>query len=360
MKTIKNIKRTAINAARLVAALATYYFTRQSVMIHGAPGVGKSQIVRQVARMFGIQYRDVRLTLLDPVDLRGLPRVTDGITSWATPDFLATIDPDSKGILHLDEFNSARPDVQAACYSLLLDRRLGDWTLPDGWMVVACGNRVEDRAFVHAMSSANADRMIHFDLEVDNATWHDHAAATDFHLCVRTFIKFKPAYLHDFDPTRLRNATPRKWEKMSDLCHAFDAMPTLDNAVAEDLFFAALPEHIAVDFYAFWRMFTSIPLIDDIETNPTTTPLPDSMSARYATVSALASRIVATKDDIDRSRELFDAHMTFIRRISADFTRLYLTLISTTCPEHPVKQTRTYIEYEIDRDARTNRTRTIA
>ena len=133
---------------------------RQPVFLWGPPGVGKSRLVADVARRQGRKLYDLRAVLLDPVDLRGLPRISDeGITSWCVPEFLPHPQDTEEGILFLDELNAAPPLVQAACYQLILDRRVGQYRLPDGWAVVAAGNRESDRAVTYRMPSALANRM---------------------------------------------------------------------------------------------------------------------------------------------------------------------------------------------------------
>ena len=130
---------------------------RQPVFLWGPPGVGKSRLVADVARRQGRKLYDLRAVLLDPVDLRGLPRISDeGITSWCVPEFLPHPQDTEEGILFLDELNAAPPLVQAACYQLILDRRVGQYRLPDGWAVVAAGNRESDRAVTYRMPSALA------------------------------------------------------------------------------------------------------------------------------------------------------------------------------------------------------------
>src|SRR5947208_2825514 len=107
------------------------------------PGCGKSSVVRQAADQLGLDLIDLRVTLLDPVDLRGLPRLTDDAAVWVPPAFLPR---GGSGVLFLDELAQAPPLVQAACLQLTLDRRLGEYALPGGWAVVAAGNRAGDRA----------------------------------------------------------------------------------------------------------------------------------------------------------------------------------------------------------------------
>jgi MoxR-like ATPase len=107
--------------------------------------------------------RDIRALLLDPVDLRGLSNVVEGRSKWAIPEFLPA---DGVGILFLDELNAAPAMVQAAFYQLVLDRRLGEYTLPDGWIIIAAGNRDADRAHTTRMPTPLRNRFVHLDFEV--------------------------------------------------------------------------------------------------------------------------------------------------------------------------------------------------
>jgi MoxR-like ATPase len=129
--------------SEVLSSLQVLANIRKPAFLWGPPGVGKSQIVAQVATSLGVRLIDIRAVLLDPVDLRGLPTVEAGKAAWAIPAFLPE---DGAGILFLDELNAAPPLVQAACYQLVLDRALGEYRLPDGWSVFAAGNREGDRA----------------------------------------------------------------------------------------------------------------------------------------------------------------------------------------------------------------------
>ena len=150
--------------SQIVSALNSLLSIRQPVFIWGAPGVGKSQIVAQVAQARGLALRDIRAVLLDPVDLRGLPRITEqGLSVWCPPAFLPTPSDPQEGIIFLDELNAAPPLVQAACYQLILDRAIGEYRLPDGWSIVAAGNREKDKAVSYRMPSALANRLVHLE-----------------------------------------------------------------------------------------------------------------------------------------------------------------------------------------------------
>ncbi|NCC26299.1 MAG: MoxR family ATPase, partial [Deltaproteobacteria bacterium] len=198
--------------SEIVIALETVIHIRQPVFLWGAPGVGKSQVVAQVAARRSLELVDVRAVLLDPVDLRGIPRIdAQGNAVWCPPSFLPR---SGQGVLFLDELNTAPPLVQAACYQLILDRKLGEYILPEGWVIVAAGNRESDRSVTHRMPSALANRLIHLDFDPDLDDWLVWAEQADIDARLRAFLRFRPKLLHVFDPTRNEKAfpSPRSWE----------------------------------------------------------------------------------------------------------------------------------------------------
>jgi ATPase family associated with various cellular activities (AAA) len=136
-----------MKASAVANALRSLVAARQPAFIWGPPGIGKSSIVAQLAKSLNLSLRDIRALLLDPVDLRWLPYVAEGRSKWAIPEFLPA---DGAGILFLDELNAAPAMLQAAFYQLVLDRRLGVHA-PDGWIIIAAGNRDADRAHTTRM-----------------------------------------------------------------------------------------------------------------------------------------------------------------------------------------------------------------
>lgn len=141
--------------SKLYEALRALIDERVPLHIWGPCGVGKSQIVFQVADDTEREFRDVRAGQLDPVDMRGLPRITSDQTEWVPPKFLPT---SGNGILFLDELTSAPQMTQAACYQLVLDRRLGEYMLPDGWVVIAAGNPASERGVHSSMTRTTRER----------------------------------------------------------------------------------------------------------------------------------------------------------------------------------------------------------
>src|SRR5476649_1729324 len=193
-----------MKASQILNALRTLVRTRQPVFIWGEPGLGKSSLVKELAADLSIPLQDVRALLLDPVDLRGLPFLgPDGRSKWPTPDFLPQ---GGSGILFLDELNAAPAMVQASCYQLVLDRKLGEYVLPDGWSIVAAGNRDSDRAVTSRMPTPLRNRFVHLDFEVDIQEWSAWAIQAKIRPEVIAFLRFRPALLSAFD--RDNNAFP--------------------------------------------------------------------------------------------------------------------------------------------------------
>ena len=187
-------RTTNMKASRLTTVLENLLDQPWAAFIWGAPGIGKSSIVRQIAERRRMPLIDIRASLLDPTDLRGIPMIQDGTAVWCPPSFLPK-KSDKPGILFLDEINAAPPLVQAALYQLILDRRVGEYELPEGWRIIAAGNRREDKAVTFRLSSALANRFIHLNLEVDPDDWHAWATNRGIIPEVTAFLKYRPQLL---------------------------------------------------------------------------------------------------------------------------------------------------------------------
>lgn len=271
--------------SEIVSALETLFDICQPVFLWGAPGVGKSQIVAQVAAKRGLRLVDVRAVLLDPVDLRGIPRIDEsGAAVWCPPSFLPRT---GRGVLFLDELNAAPPLVQAACYQLILDRKLGEYELPEGWIVVAAGNRESDRAVTHRMPSALANRLIHLDFDPDPQDWQEWAEKAGIDPRIRHFLRFRPKLLHVFEPGRSEKAfpSPRSWEFASRILQAGPRWST-----TLELLKGAVGEAAALECMGFLKIYAQMPSVDEVLADPGRVPIPEDPAVVYALCEALARR----------------------------------------------------------------------
>lgn len=196
---------------------------RVSYMLHGRPGVGKTEIVRQLADEMGARLFDLRLTMIEPQDLRGLPYYDHETRRmvWYRPEDLPD-DPEQPAVLFLDELTAAPPALQPAVYGLLQERRVGPHTLPESVFVVAAGNLAEDGAVAYEMGTALSDRLVHLHVVANASDWlENYAVPVGLHPTVIAFIKTRPDLL-ETTPTALQRgdiiaATPRSWERVSQI-----------------------------------------------------------------------------------------------------------------------------------------------
>lgn len=312
--------------------LAASIKAKRPVYIHGSPGVGKSRVVADAVAESGGTLRDVRVSLLDPVDLRGLPTVDNGMAKWAIPEFLPDAKRDGpKGTLLLDELSSAPPSVQTAAYQLVLDRKLGEYTLPEGWSVVAAGNKATDRAVVQKMSKALANRFTHVEFEIDVKDWVSWALAHGVRTEVIAFIRYRPELLHDFDPSATEHAfaSPRSWEFVSDFLEAGPARE-IENAV----YAGTVGEGPAAEFTGFLRIYRNLPDPAMILMSPGNAPVPEDPATLYATCGSLAW--MATEDNFDRVTE-------YAARMPAEFGVLMVRDSARFAPE--VQSTRPFLDW---------------
>ncbi len=295
--------------SKLYEALHALIDERVSPHIWGPCGVGKSQIVGQVAGDLGYDFLDVRAVQLDPVDLRGLPRIVSDQTEWVPPKFLPTT---GKGILFLDELTSAPQMTQAGCYQLVLDRKLGEYILPEGWVIIAAGNPASERGVHFSMPRPLRNRFVHLELEAGLDDWCKWAVKDGIRPEIIACLRRKPELLHAADTTADANAwpTPRSWEMASNvLCGvAKRRNATLLSGTSEfeaQLLDGTIGEGAASELIGFLRTFRQLPSIDEVLMVPTET------SAQIAVATALGR--VLTDSSIGRGLIYLDRMPTEMR-----------------------------------------------
>lgn len=284
---VSNNQHNPMKASLLAEALDLLVRVKQPGMVWGKPGVGKSMIMAQLCSTRGSdwQFMDFRLLIRDAVDMRGVPFVDEktGRTMWAVPAEFPKAG--TKGIWFLDELTAAHPQIQAVAYQLVLDRAIGEYKLPDGWVVMAAGNYEEDGAVSHRMPSPLRSRFTHLDLVVDLNDWCTWAAGAGIAPEVIGFLRFKPALLHDFNKGDRAFPCPRTWEFVSNI---YKARP--NQSVEHALYVGTVGMGAAIEFSAFCRLWRQLPDIDSLIAAPTTSALPTELSVLYAVSAALAQR----------------------------------------------------------------------
>lgn len=263
------------------------------VMLWGPPGVGKSQIIAQVAEQHGAPVIDIRLSQMEPSDLRGIPFRSGDSVEWAVPSMLPDVDRHGpEGILFLDEITSVPPSVSAAAYQLILDRRLGAYEVPDGWAIFAAGNRQGDRGVTYSMPAPLANRFSHYELDVNLDDWVAWAYAHDIDERMIAFLRFRPELLFEFDPAHNPVAfpSPRSWE----FAHrALQKFGDNSNVLVETLQ-ACVGPAAGIELNAFVENLDKLPDIDAIVAGEQV-PVPKETDLQYAVASALVARAIRAK-----------------------------------------------------------------
>jgi hypothetical protein len=314
------------------AVLARYKIAkRHSVFLWGAPGIGKSDVVRQIAKELGWALIEFRANLREPVDCRGIPvaDLATGVTKWLVPDELPRADRDGEfGILFLDELNTASPQMQAALFQLVLERRLGDYKLPDGWTIIAAGNRVSDRASAQRMPSALKNRFAHFHIVPDVNAWVVWANANGVSPKMVAFIRLRRELLHRM-PVGDENCfpTPRSLTRAAEYVDA-------PEDVRRDLMAAHVGDDVAGEIEGFIRLYDSIGSLEDILAHPDTAKVPTEASQRYAVATGLAR--MATRVN-------FSKVMTYANRLDGEGRILIIHDATMRDPE--LKNTAVYSKW---------------
>ena len=258
------------------------------VMLWGPPGVGKSRITAELAERAHVPLIDVRLSQMEPTDLRGIPFRAGDRVEWSVP---ATL-PDQqrhgpRGILFLDEITSAPPTVTAAAYQLILDRKLGEYSIPPGWAIFSAGNRHGDRGVTYVMPSPLANRFTHYEIEPNLDDWIDwaHVAGIDWRLIA--FLRFRPDLLFEFDPARNPVAfpSPRSWEYADRSLRKFGDAPHL----LLDSLQACVGPACGAELMGFLEYMQEMPDIEAIARGESS-EVPPRLDIQYGVAAALVRR----------------------------------------------------------------------
>lgn len=301
------------------------------VMMWGSPGIGKSSVVKQVGRERQRPVFDVRLALLDPTDLRGIPFYNPerNTAEWAQAsilpqmnggDIVLEINKEGKeilgkqeeAILFLDEINAAPPVVQAAAYQLVLDRCIGDYKLPDGVSLIAAGNREGDKAVTFKMPTPLLNRFIHLNFDVEFEDWHDWAVLEGIEPDIVGFLNFQKNKLNQFDAQSKSRAfpTPRSWEFASRVLDR-----SIPDNVLRHLIAGCVGEGAAIEFMSYREVYLKLPdpanvLDGKVKKMPT-----EELSAGYAMITSLGYELQNRFEKYGRDKKWFssaDVYMEFI------------------------------------------------
>lgn len=314
------------------AAAAKYLYAQNAPgFLWGAPGIGKSDLMRQVARDLGVELIDKRLSQSDPTELKGFP-VPNAKTRLM--EFLhdAQLPRKGKGILFLDELPNAAPSVQNAAYQLILDRRLGDYELPPGWVPFAAGNKASHRSGTYSLSKALAGRFQHIEVQADIDDWMDWAVSADVSAVTRGYLRFRPQnlYTEDFTKIELAYPSPRSWVKADKII----TDKTLGPTVKHELLAGTVGPGVAIEFAGYAETEIDLPKLTDILAKPDKVPVPERPATMYAVISYLESETTV---------KTFDKLMAYVTRFPTDFQAVYVS--STTRRDAALHSSAAYTQW---------------
>ncbi len=301
-----------MRASEVTKSLSALVEKKVPTFLWGAPGVGKSSIVKQIAKNKGVEFIDLRLALMDPTDLKGIPFYDKASHSalWAPPAFLPR---EGEGILFLDELNSAAPAVQSSAYQLILDRAIGEYKLPEGWAIVAAGNRDGDRGVTYRMPAPLANRFVHFELDVSVDDWREWAFKNGIDSRIIAYISYKNEHLFTFDAkSQVKSfATPRSWEYADNILAS-----DVTNELLLDVLAGAVGREVAVSFLSFVKVMDKLPDIERILAGKLY-EYPDEVDVLYALASAIVSRYLQSPSD-----EVLENILAYTLNLKSEFAVL--------------------------------------
>ena len=291
---------------------------KRPIFLWGPPGIGKSDVIAQITDSLPNSYLiDIRLSLWEPTDIKGIPYFDSNISKmvWGAPSELPDEEFASQYdniVVFFDEMNSAAPAVQAAAYQLILNRRVGQYKLPDNVIIVAAGNREADKGVTYRMPAPLANRFVHLEMAVSFDDWFEWAVNNNIQPDVVGYLQFAKQDLYNFDPKSPSRsfATPRSWSFVSELIE-----DGLDENTTADLVAGAVGEGLAVKFMAHRKVAADMP-------NPSEVLLGKVKELKTKEVSAMYSLIVSLcyelKEAVDKGDKKFDDKVNNFLRFAMD------------------------------------------
>jgi len=279
------------------------------VFIWGAPGIGKSALVEEFAIEVGLEYVSLLGSQLAPEDIIGIPQIRGETSEFLPPKMIARKEP---YVLFLDELNACSQEVQKAFYSLIYERRIGEYHLPEGSIVIGAGNRTQDAAIVKTMSSALINRMFHVQLKPDVKSWLTWAYGNGIHSWVTDYINQRPDHLFSEPPkTEEPFSTPRSWHMLSDALKEFGAgEKEIPIETIRMLAYGSISAGHAGMFAAFVKQLDNKYLLEDIIKGDARWPdNPEDRDVLYFLAQSFRARILhdlpQQKSEIDKQTQYF-------------------------------------------------------
>lgn len=262
------------------------------IFIWGAPGIGKSALVQKFADDVGLECVSLLGSQLAPEDIIGIPQIKGDTSEFMPPKMIAKKEP---YVLFLDELNACSQEVQKAFYSLIHEKRIGEYHLPEGSVVIGAGNRSQDGAIVKTMSTALINRMFHVQLVADPNQWLEWAYEQELHPWVTDYITQRPDHLFSEPPkTEEPYSTPRSWHMLSDALHEYGAgEKTIPDKILKVLAYGSVSSAHAGMFLAFVKQLHNKNLLGEIIKGDARWPSgPDERDVLYFVAQSFRAKLL--------------------------------------------------------------------
>jgi len=309
----------------------------QAVAFSGPPGVAKSALAFDIADHFNIPRDRIWVNhapLADQVDYRGVPvpNPAANSTKWLPAEDVYKFRKGSgPGLILHDDRGQASVGVKNVIARMLLDRSLDSVDLDDQVIQISTTNRTEDKAGSNRDPSQLSNRECMFEMEAHLDDWCSWAMTAGIDPFVIAFLRLRPNLLHDFDPNRPRNPTPRTWEMVSRSCD-----PNLDRGLFMQTVAAFIGEGPAAEYVGTRDIMGKMPNIDSILLTPDKAEIPTEPAVLFAVSTALAMR--ASKDNFDRV-------MTYLHRMPVEFSTVAVK--DAIMRDGAIKTSRAFTEWAI-------------
>ncbi len=303
-----------VNATQLRECLVEDLKAGLVPMVASSPGMGKSDIIRDIAKQFRLLVIDLRVSQCEPVDMQGFPGVTNDRMTFHIPEYFPVVgDSIPEGydgwLLFLDEFNSGNKQTEAAAYKLILDRAVYKHDLHPRCKIICAGNLTTDRAIVNTQSTATTSRLSHYRMRIDHLVWVDWANANGIDHRIISMMKFKPDSLHKFDPdtSDLTFPCPRTWTFASKVIQGNSEI----SPITKIRLAGTIGEGAAVELAVYCDIYKDLPTIEEILHDPKQGwRVPTEPDRQFAITTMLAH---------NANESNLDTIVTAIERLPMDF-----------------------------------------
>lgn len=308
----------ALTPKQMIKAIQRLLLKGLVPSITGSPGIGKSDIVRMVAKEYNLFVIDIRLSQASPEDLNGFPAIVNGEAKFLPFSHFPTADkkiPEgySGWLIFFDEITSAPKSVQAASYKVILDRFIGGVPLHDACGIITAGNLMSDKAVVVQQSTALQSRMVQLELIVSAPEWIEWAHKNQKDPRAVAYISHDPDALHNFDPNHTDKtfACPRTWDFVCRYINDKPELDFIDNANIVGM----ISQGMGVEFFEFCNVWQTLKTIDDIMADPEHVAIPNNHGHKFAAIGYLYSHV--TKDN-------FEKLMKYISRFPEELQSVFM------------------------------------